>query len=248
MRVFQDIHEAESEIRRDISKGPLITSTRVQQQTGIEIQGRERLGYQYSILDIPEPIDEIINFGVDHFVSYRNYSDEIGAWLAEEIYRRLFEEDFYGTAPLPRDPDCSETLHPLLKSTLEGNFPSYTYQARLSGAIPHLVRALKKNPDTRRTFWPIYQAQDAYRFGEPTRIPCSLGYQPMIRDLGNGEKRLVMFYLERSCDFDHFWLTDIYLASLFQKVIATKLDIDPGALIHYVISFHSFDVETEEIY
>lgn len=242
MRVFENLAVAESEIRRDLAKGQIIKSTRVQQQTGIELLGRERLGYQYSIMEVPESIEELVTFGIERFPTYAKYPDQIRVWLHEEILRRI-----YDLSP-EREPNCSETIHPLLKSTLEGNFPAYTYQDRLRGAVKLLANGLRKNLDSRRAYWPIYHPDDVHRFSDPTRIPCSLGYQPMVRDLGNGEERLVLFYLERSCDFDHFWLSDVYLASLFQKAIAADLDIEPGALIHYIISLHSFDVESQEIY
>ncbi len=249
MRVFEDLQTAESEIRRDLSKGAIVTSTRVQQKTGLKLQGRERLGYQYSILEVPTNLDEIMEFGKDHFEVYREHAPLIRGWYEDEIMRRLNPLDYY-LEELDEEPvgETSEELHPLLKTTFEGNFPSYTYQARLTGAVELLTRALGKNPDTRRAFWPIYTPTDAQRMGDPTRIPCSLGYMPMIRDLGDGTNRLVMFYLERSCDFDHFWLSDVYLAHLFQSKIASMLGIPTGAFIHFIISFHSFTVETQEVY
>lgn len=244
MRVFETLYEAESEIRRDLYKGPLVQSTRVQQQTNLSLQVRERLGYQYSVSNVPTSIAEITRFGSERFPSWRENQEKISLWLQNEVQRRFYN---YHSSD-PTTPDCSEVLHPQLKTTLEGNFPAYTYQARMRGAVHHLANGLKKNPDTRRAYWPIYHEHDVLRFADPTRIPCSLGYQPLIRDLGNGEERLVMFYLERSCDFDHFWLSDVFFASYFQKLIAQELEIKPGALLHYIISFHSFEVEEQEIY
>ena len=49
MRLFQNLSEAESEIRRDIAKGTPVESSRVQQRTGLKLQGRERVSYNYSI-------------------------------------------------------------------------------------------------------------------------------------------------------------------------------------------------------
>ena len=103
--------------------------------------------------------------------------------------------------------------------------------------------ALKKNPDSRRVYWPIFRTKDSLRAGAPSRIPCSLGYQAMIRKVG-GTDHLILTYLQRSADFDRFWLSDIWLARKFQLNLAEALQIQGGALIHFIISFHSFDVTT----
>jgi len=247
MRVFQTLTEAESEIRRDLSKGPEIISTRVQQQTGLALNGRERMGYQYSVMEVPSSVSDLIRFGKEHFQVYRDHELAITSWLKDELYRRLYPNEWYDTFD-EDPPDCSEIKHPLLKSTLEGNYPSYTYQARMVGARQQVARTLRANPDTRRAYWPIYLGIDALRNGDPTRVPCSLGYSAMIRDMGDGQQKLILFYLERSCDFDHFWLSDVFFARKFQAMIAEDLGIKVGALIHYIISFHSFDVATAEIY
>jgi thymidylate synthase len=223
-------------------------STRVQQNTGLELTARERLGYQYSILNMTEDMDELMEIGKKYLPFYREYEKDIREWLSDEMHRRLTPAHYFNASSNREDPDYSEILHPFLRKTLEGNAPSYTYQQRLQGAAVHHVRALKKNPDTRRAFWPIYRGLDGTRMSDPTRIPCSLGYQPIIRDLGDGTQKLNMFYLERSCDYDRFWLTDVFLASKYQSMIAQRLDVPKGSLIHYIISFHSFTVDNEEIY
>ena len=250
MRLFQNLSEAESEIRRDIAKGTPVESSRVQQRTGLKLQGRERVSYNYSIQELGNGSDgeldtsapALAKFGHQRgFPLYQGRVLEMAYWLDEERIARL-----HPYANLSGS-HVTEKLNPALQTTYEGNHPSYTYLERLMGALPILVNTIRRNPDTRRAFWPIYQPQDAIRSAEPTRIPCSLGYELMLRSVGNHQE-LMMYYLERSCDFDNFWLSDVWLARQFQIEAAKQLDVAPGQLIHYIISFHSFQVDDQEIY
>jgi thymidylate synthase len=110
-----------------------------------------------------------------------------------------------------------------------------------------VIAALRKNRDSRRVFWPIFRPEDAIRAGAPTRIPCSLGYQFVLRELA-GDERLLLFYLSRSVDFDTFWLSDLWLAHKMQVHVAGELSTNVGYLSHFIISFHSFAVNDQEIY
>lgn len=248
MRIFSNLPEAESEIRRDIYKGTKVSSSRVQQRDGLNLAGRERLGYEYSILEPSHlDVDEIIAFGRER--GFKMFQDDnIKLWLHAEASQRL-ESEYFQVRPSHH---FTERLHPGLKQTFEGNSPSYTYQERLEGALAHQVAELTLHPDSRRAYWPIYEQHDARRMDMPTRIPCSLGYQLMIRAVGN-ELKLIMFYLERSCDFDTFWLSDVWLALTYQYEAWIRLrreytNLKMGHFVHFIISFHSFNVEDQEIY
>ena len=247
MRQFIDICEAESEIRRDVYKGTKVTSSRVQQSTNLNINGRERINYSYSILDTTRygTISEIVDFGRQRgFQIYQETT--IRDWLEREITHRVNPDAF-------KDPSIfTEKYHPALKQTFEGNSPSYTYTERLHGAVDFLAHELSSHPDSRRAYWPIFDQRDARRAYLPTRVPCSLGYQVMIRQVGS-HPQLMLFYLQRSCDFDTFWLSDIWLAMRFQEAIYGKLlkhydDLLLGQFVHIILSLHSFKVENEEIY
>lgn len=241
MRVFETLADAADELRRDVYKGAPLTSTRVQQRTGIELPGRERLAYTYSILGgWPNGAADLVALGANlGFKPYVEHPAEMLQWLCAERTNRLYL--------FPPHDHKPELLHPALKTTLEGNWPSYTYPERLIGADETMIQALREQPDSRRAFWPIFRPEDAGRMGAPTRIPCSLGYQAMLRQVG-GSTRLILFYLQRSADFDNFWLSDIWLARQFQEHLAHDLDVAPGQLVHMVISLHSFEVEGSEVY
>lgn len=243
MRVFESLGDAASEIRRDISKGPKMISTRVQQQIGLNLETRERIGYTYSVLGNFPPFSfELVEFAIEEgFVFWEEHKIAMHQWLEAECKARIAPGLF-----LEWD-EPTEVEHPALSKTFEGSWPSYTYTERMIGGFDALYASLKKDPDTRRAFWPIFRTEDSIRASVPSRIPCSLGYQAMIRKVGASEK-LILTYLQRSADFDRFWLSDLWLARKFQENLANSLELECGAIIHFIISFHSFDVTTEEIY
>lgn len=241
-RIFQTLEEAALEIRRDLSKGPQIAFSRVQQHTQVDVPGRERTSYEYAIMGgIPETSQALVEFGQSHgFAPYLDHPSEMKSWLDLELHNRLFPQVHASEKPTELD-------NPLLISTIEGNWPSYTYRERMMGAITALEAALEVSLDTRRAFWPIFLPQDAYRAGYPTRVPCSLGYEVMLRQVDDDTK-LQIFYLERSCDFDRFWLSDVWFAYQIGRFIAANFGYSMGPVYHYIISFHSFTVDMHEIY
>lgn len=242
-RVFETLEQAALEIRRDLSKGTRMQFSRVQQHMDADLPGRERQSYEYCIMDSGVPSDprDLVQLGQK--LGFKPFVENAAAmedWLVQELHSRLF--------PYQHLTDLStESFNPLLKSTLEGNHPSYTYRERMAGAIPALEAALKVSFDTRRAFWPIFLPQDAFRAAQPTRVPCSLGYEVMLRNV-DGQERLQIFYLERSCDFDRFWLSDVWFAYRLGAFIADQLGFPMGPVYHYIISLHSFDVDMHEIY
>ena len=244
-RFFENLTEATEEIRRDLAKGIRIDFTRVQQRTGEHLPGRERTGYEYTVLNgIPTDPEELIFFGQTHgFPLYQTKPDRdaMAEWLFLETNQRLWPMSYN-----PNDP-ALEKLHPALRSTLEGNWPSYLYRERMVGAVEMMAKTLAGSSDTRRAYWPIFQPVDSFRASAPTRIPCSLGYQLMLRQQNN-RVLLLMTYLQRSADFDHFWLSDVFLAHQFQLRVSAQLNVECGSFTHYILSFHSFKVEGSEIY
>jgi hypothetical protein len=242
-RTFQSLAEAASEIRRDLAKGQLVESTRVQQHTHQAISGRERSGYEYTIMDggFPRIAEDLVQLGqLQGFRPYIDTPHEMERWLIMELGNRLRPFDHLSE-------NATEMDNPLLRGTIEGNWPSYTYRERLAGAYQAMQNALDVSMDSRRAFWPIFLPQDALRAGYPTRVPCSLGYEVMVRNV-DGEPRLQMYYLSRSCDFDRFWLSDIWFAYRFGLDLAESYSMKMGSVSHYIISLHSFTAGVEEIY
>lgn len=244
MRTFETLSDAASEIRRDVYKGPKVESTRVQGWEGLELAGRERFGYTYAIMDpnsIPTSPAGLVSFGMQNeFPLYVEHCIEMENWLVLELDQRLHPQVYLSSPP-------ADALNPALAKAKEGDTYSYLYRERLAGMMKAMRATLLKNPDSRRAYWPMFQPLDALRASSPTRIPCTVGYEAMIRNVGGVEK-LLWFYIERSCDFDNFWLSDVWFAHKLQEQLAQRLKVEMGALIHFVISFHSFFSEGTEIY
>ena len=205
MKIFTDLREAYSEIKRDLSKAPILEATRVQNKS-VHYEAHEAMGYHYTVLSFPVTSWDLIKLGVEIGALNSGNNCNYHGWLRDERLARQYWQPGRIT----------EVLHRDLDGTLEGNEPSYTYTDRLRGAVGVMAQTLAKNPDSRRAYWPIYLPEDAVRGPRLTRTPCSLGYHLMIRNV-NDKPQLHMTYLQRSCDFDRFWLSDIWLARQFQQ-------------------------------
>lgn len=249
MRLYDNPKEALSEIQRDLYKGPQITFSRVQQREGQVLPGRELLLYTYAIENHgwPETPEDMLSFGVATGMipdDVPNQTKEYYQWVRHEYALRMSET--IG--------EVAEHLHPALSTAFEGNWPSYTYGERLYGSQAAILRSLAASPDSRRAFWPIFRPEDSFRAGSPTRVPCSLGYQMMIRNTRQGP-RTILIYFQRSADFDTFFWSDIWFAHMYQKSITLRLaeldeneGLQVGQFMHVVSSLHSFSVEGTEVY
>ncbi len=255
MRLFNNLYEAGLEIERDLFKGFDVAPSRVQNRTNMELHAKERFGYSYSVSadGFPPSAAELVEIGVKlKFHIYVVKSPQVMIdWLQRELKARTTEDGLGLNYTADFD-------HPALQTTVEGRWPAYTYQERLEGSLHFLTKVLIQDPDTRRAYWPIFRPEDTIRAAAPTRIPCSLGYHFVIRNIG-GSPKLLSIYYQRSADFLNFWLSDIWFA--FQFGVALKesiLDKAPsgsplrslemGPIAHCISSFHLFLDTSEEIY
>lgn len=104
------------------------------------------------------------------------------------------------------------------------------------GDLMDLVEILRRNPQTRQAYLPIWFPEDlkAARLGH--RVPCSLGYHFMYR---NGV--LSCTYYLRSCDFVRFFRDDIYMAGRLLQWVASKLHLPVGRLTVHIANLHCFE-------
>lgn len=254
MRVFENLEDAYLELNRELSKSPQIISNRVQQRVDIGAKVAERIGITYAIAGgIPDTAQELVKLGAKMGNKFCvEHPEALVKWLEAEVVVRTLDQ-FTSEPP-------TENLHPALASCQEGNYFSYTYQERLHGAVRVLAETLCQSLDTRRAYWPIFQPMDALRACRQTRVPCSLGYEVMVREVG-GENQMMLAYMQRSADFDTFWLSDVWLAHQFQKAVHETLCcyqgypgegdenyVTLGQFYHHIISFHSFKAANTEIY
>ncbi len=182
MRLFQTFDEAVIEIRRDLSKAPEVKSTRVQQWQ-LEKWANEAQNYIYAVMPggIPTGITGFMDMMVPHFPYYAEHREAISNWLARQQGERLYAGKDYHIIGEP-----SDAIHPALGQAKEGEHYSYTYRERMVGAFDHMAAVLRRNPDSRRAFWPVFRELDAIRAAQDTRVPCTLGYHAMIRNVPGG--------------------------------------------------------------
>lgn len=248
-RVFATLEEAIPEVRRDLSKAPHYNSERVQNQARHQVM-QEAQCYSVTILSggIPRNADQLLNVIKQHFEEYGEEDyDDVYLWLLEERKARVDPIGYSAFHAITPD-----NIHPKLRSLNEGNHYSYTYRERLQSGINSVVEALAKDRHSRRAFIPIYQPVDLVRASEYTRIPCTLGYSFLIREVGD-IPYLHCTYISRSTDFEKFWASDLWMASQLQHVVTDMLafqipTLRCGALTHFAISLHRFVPEDEELF
>lgn len=250
MRIFQTLQEAYDEVGRDLAKGPIVESTRVQNMA-IDTLARERFGYSFMIQQMPQNVHEFVDIWAKFqpVMSEEKLSAYKG-WIINELFARLHPIGSLALGP-------AEKGHPALAQVQEGKHWSYTYAERMVGMLEVLATDLYYHPDTRRAFWPVFHPEDAFRANAKTRIPCTLGYDFMIREV-NGVPQLLCFYIMRSSDYDTFLLSDLFFASRLQAALCEKLRSMPdfnykdtlvqGGLVYFSASLHSFTVGEIEIY
>lgn len=233
MRVFNDMREAISEIQRDISKSPTVTTSSTQgiRNVILPLITREAMVYAYTVKDIPDALSVLLIMGIDSGLLKEDGDiKDLLQWAHVELGNRFHWS-----------PAKTEHLHPKL-SGIVPLAPTYSYSDRLQDALQVISATLTRDLSTRRAYWPIYDRQDALNSARDIRIPCSIGYHFMIRTIGD-TPHLHMTYLQRSCDFNNFWLTDVWLARQFQKKLCDTLqipDIKIGYFTHFILSLHSF--------
>lgn len=109
------------------------------------------------------------------------------------------------------------------------------------GDLDSLVRLLRKEPDTRQAYLPIFFPEDT-GIGDGGRKPCTLGYQFILRD-----GKLHVYYPMRSCDFYRHWGDDVYLTIRLAQWILEQLQDHPiwagitvGSYTMHCTSLHMF--------
>lgn len=242
MRLFQELSEAISEIRRDLYKSPEGVSGRVQ-NIAVNRKVHEALNYVFTLGDIhsvPLVSPGLVRLGQENFDFWRKADPEkLEAWLDQQLAARMLPERNVN--------DKSDAMHPELEQFLEGNTFSYNYAERMVGLFDVVPMTLGTQWDTRRAYWPIYTPQDAMKMGRMTRIPCTLGMDFVVRNIPGQGRVLHCTLLQRSCDFEKFWLSDIWFAVQIQLRIANQIKVRPGQFTHIALSLHAFEPD-EEVY
>jgi hypothetical protein len=113
------------------------------------------------------------------------------------------------------------------------------------GDLDDLVTLLANEPTTRQAYLPIWFPEDLGACRLKKRVPCSLGYQLIMRD----NKLHIVYYL-RSCDFVRHFRDDVYLTIRLALWVLEQCrlaapgkewsDVKLGTLRMHVTSLHVF--------
>lgn len=118
----------------------------------------------------------------------------------------------------------------------------YTYSERMSWQLENVIQTLVDDIHSRQAYISVFQPEiDNERFGGDSRIPCSLGYQIMIRN-----NRLNVIYMMRSNDYFGHMPIDIWLAwelgiYLVDRLQETYPRLKLGHLTYFSGSLHAYN-------
>ena len=142
----------------------------------------------------------------------------------------------------------------------ENGYLDYTYPERFSQTFTYrgswlpqlsvIIRLLKEDPDTRKAILGVYNTNiDGDRLDGSARIPCSMYYDFMIREVpgSSGSVQLNMHYHQRSADFITHFGNDVYLAWKLLEYVSNILKIQRGYLVHCIDSLHVYKKDWETL-
>lgn len=111
----------------------------------------------------------------------------------------------------------------------------YTYSERVYNQIPKIVKLLKEKPSTRQAFISIWDPCLDIEVLEIERVPCSIGFQFLIRD-----GKMDLIYYMRSLEVSKCLGNDIYTSTRFLEEMAKMVCVDVGTVTFSVGSLHVF--------
>ena len=117
---------------------------------------------------------------------------------------------------------------------------------RMAPALRAVVDLLNHDHDTRKAVLPIFWKEDLNWLDGSRRIPCSMYYDFLVREV-NGEEVVNMTYHQRSSDFVTHFGNDVWLAISLMKFVANKLELKPGYLYHSIDSLHVYKKDWDSL-
>jgi thymidylate synthase len=235
MRVYQDMTECFNEsIREVFSRGQIVFDKTVQGKVveRADYEAKEILNYSFVILNID---DESVMTGLDWMrsITGKDYHSFMTA-------KRWFETFLDGSDNWWQTTELAKYW-----STFGNDF-SYTYGQRLSQSVQKIIRKLNHNLYGRGAFLSVWsKTEDEDHFLQGKRIPCTIGYQFLVRKAG-GVDKLYCYVCQRSCDLVNFFCLDVAKAALLQRYIAEKLGVEVGHLVFNITSLHAYKIDVPE--
>lgn len=165
-------------------------------------------------------------------------------WTDEEFKERIDRNTTWGVNP----GSAWELRKDLWEQFINrrGEF-DYTYNQRMRYAtggsgndnLQLVIDQLRTDHQTRKAVLPIFGLEDVENIGGGQRMPCSMYYDFLIREV-NGVEQVNITYHQRSADFVTHFGNDVYLAWKLMEYVANILGVKPGYLYHTIDSLHSY--------
>lgn len=231
MRIYRNCKHAASETKRELAEMGVDVQVETMQDKYVadnpEYLTKELIAYSYAIRDTSDKDELLKAFGKEKGI----------AWAEAEFAERIGQQKLNpGGAYKIRDDVWNEFIH-------EGKF-SYTYSERLGDQIEKVINTLKENRTCRNGIMAMWDLNiDIDRIGGKQRVPCTMYYQPLIR---NG--RLNMIYNIRSNDLYEHWAYDVWLAIRLQEYIAEQVGVEVGTFYQFIGSLHSYAYKSKGVF
>lgn len=237
MRIYNSAYELMSEMGRDLWEMGLLNSPKTYQNKVIEgneeMTTKELICKQYCLTSLPDP---------EKLFIYTGTKD----WANAEFQERISGKQLNPGKAWELNPGMWEEF---LVETANGRKFDYTYAERINRkngifvndgtVLEEVIHLLNQDNDTRKAVLPIFLGSDTANYDGSHRIPCSMYYDFLIRDTGNG-KQLNITYHQRSADFVGHFGDDVYLAWCLMEYVAERVGVKPGYLFHTIDSLHAY--------
>lgn len=235
MRIYGNSYELMSEMGRNLWEMGAVVKPKTYQNKVIEGKDefitKELICEQYCLTSLPDE---------DTLFTFDPRSKD---WTNAEFEERVDNED----ANYPVNPGIAWKLRKdLWEQFLNDNQFDYTYNERIryqfgkkGNNLDLVINQLKGDHQTRKAVLPIYGLRDVSSIDGTGRIPCSMYYDFLIREV-NGVEQCNITYHQRSADYVTHFGNDVYLAWKLMEFVANEVGVKVGYLYHTIDSIHSY--------
>ena len=243
MRIYLNPLEMVKEVERDLFEMGVRYQTSTVQDQFVEndpkFQTLELYGYAYKLKNVGTITTDSF---LDAIRYQRGEDKDYEGWMFAESKERLNPPE-----GIPHNPGSAWTLREdFWGGFIRAGIFSYSYTERWQAQLPYVVRELQARPNTRQAIMTMYDRhEDLTNWGGFDRVPCSVSYQFIQR-----EGKLSVIYNQRSCDFQKFFMADVYFTCQLLEEVAWRVGCQVGDFIHFLGSLHAFagDLEGREIF
>jgi hypothetical protein len=128
-------------------------------------------------------------------------------------------------------------------------FHGANYGQRWDRPLSWAINLLRKDPDTRRAWVPIYDWQkDGHLYSASGNdVPCTLGFGLRLASRQSKHDSLDMSVIMRSQSAYGVFPYDFYLFAVMQELIANSLGVRLGQIFWHCLSLHVYDRELDGV-